>query len=101
VVFPERDMGVRVAKTLVSPRLLDLINLSGDYMMADIAAPQSWVGRTIHDIDIRKRYNVSVLVINRAGDVMMNLTAETRLEAGDDLLMLGHRSDIQRIEELN
>jgi len=33
--------------------------------------------------------------------VMMNLTAETRLEAGDDLLMLGHRSDIQRIEELN
>jgi trk system potassium uptake protein TrkA len=101
VVFPERDMGVRVAKTLVSPRLLDLINVSGDYMMADIVAPASWVGKTIQEIDIRKRYHVSVLVINRAEDVMLNLTAQTRLEAGDNLLILGHRNDIQRIEELS
>ena len=101
VVFPERDMGVRVAKTLVSPRLLDLINVSGDYMMADIVAPASWVGKTIQEIDIRKRYHVSVLVINRAEDVMLNLTAQTRMEAGDNLLILGHRNDIQRIEELS
>ena len=100
VVFPERDMGVRVAKTLVSPRLLDLINLTGDYMMADIAVPASWIGHSLKELDIRKRYNVSVLVVHRDADVMMNLTADTQFLKGDDLLIMGHRSDIERIEAL-
>ncbi|NLD51288.1 MAG: TrkA family potassium uptake protein [Clostridiales bacterium] len=100
VVFPERDMGVRVAKTLVSPRLLDLINLTGDYMMADIAVPASWTGHTLKELDIRKRYNVSVLVVHREGDVLMNLTTDTQFLKGDDLLIVGHRNDIERIEAL-
>ena len=100
VVFPERDMGVRVAKTLVSPRLLDLINLTGDYMMADIAVPASWIGHSLKELDIRKRYNVSVLVVHRDANVMMNLTADTQFLKGDDLLIMGHRSDIERIEAL-
>ncbi|MHC1785957.1 MAG: TrkA family potassium uptake protein [Christensenellales bacterium] len=101
VVFPERDMGIRVAKTLVSPRVLDLISLTGDYTMADITAPGEWVGHTIQEIDIRKRYNVSVLVIHRAKEVLMNLTADTRIQKDDDLLLLGHRSDVERIEKLD
>lgn len=100
VVFPERDMGVRVAKTLVSPRMLDLMNLKGDYMMADLRAPGAWVGRTLGELEIRNRYNVSVLVIHREADVLMSLSADTRIQPGDDLLMLGHRDDIERVEAL-
>ncbi len=101
VVFPERDMGVRVAKSLVSPQILDLMNLKGDYMMADLSAPASWVGHTLGELDIRKRYNVSVLVIHRQSDVLLSLTADTRIQSGDDLLMLGHRDDIARVEGLD
>lgn len=101
VVFPERDMGVRVAKSLVSPQILDLMNLKGDYMMADLRAPVSWVGHTLGELDIRKRYNVSVLVIHRQADVLLSLTADTRIQPGDDLLMLGHRDDIARVEGLD
>lgn len=100
VVFPERDMGVRVAKTLVSPRTLDLMNLSGDYMMADLAAPTSWVGKTLGELDIRKHHNVSVLVIHRAGDVLASLGSSTRVEKGDELLLLGHRSDVDKLENV-
>ena len=97
VVFPERDMGVRVAKTLVSPRVLDLINLTGDYTMADITAPAGWIGRTIQEIDIRKRYNVNLLVIHRGSEVLMSLDADTQIMKGDDLLVLGHRGDVERL----
>lgn len=101
VVFPERDMGTRVAKTLVSPKVLDLINLTGDYTMADIQTPESWIGHTIREIDIRKRFNVNVLGVHRDDDILMSLTAETRILEGDDLLVLGHRSDVERIENLD
>lgn len=101
VVFPERDMGVRVAKTLVSPRLLDLMNLTGDYMMADITAPATWVGHTLGELDVRKKYGVSVLVIHRAADIIMSLSTDTRILRGDDLLILGHRADIERVEALD
>ena len=100
VVFPERDMGIRVAKTLVSPKVLDLINLTGDYTMADIQTPESWIGHSIREIDIRKRFNVNVLGVHRDDDILMNLTAETRILEGDDLLVLGRRSDVERIENL-
>lgn len=100
VVFPERDMGVRVAKTLVSPRVLDLINLTGDYMLADITAPKAWVNHSIAQIDIRKQYHVSVLLIHRNEEVLMNMSPDTVIHAQDDLLVLGHRADVERLEEL-
>ena len=101
VVFPERDMGIRVAKTLVSPKVLDLINLTGDYTMADIQTPESWIGHTIREIDIRRRFNVNVLGVHRDDDILMSLTAETRILEGDDLLVLGRRGDVERIENLD
>lgn len=101
VVFPERDMGMRVAKTLVSPRVLDLINLTGDYTIADIAAPKAWVNHSIAEVDIRKRYNVSVLLIHRGNQVLADVQAQTRILAGDDLLVLGHRSDVERVEKMD
>lgn len=100
VVFPERDMGQRVAKTLVSPRVLDLINLTGDYTLADITAPRAWVNRSIAQVDIRKRYNVSVLLIHRGDEVLMNMSPDTVIREQDDLLVLGHREDVERLEEL-
>lgn len=100
VVFPERDMGIRVAKTLISPRILDLMNLQGDYVMADLVTPQAWAGHTLRELDIRKRHNVTVLIIHRASDVLLNISAETRIEKGDDLLIVGHKSDVERIEDI-
>lgn len=100
VVFPERDMGQRVAKTLVSPRVLDLINLTGDYTLADITAPRGWVNRSIGQIDIRRHHNVSVLLIHRGDEVLMNMSADTLIREQDDLLVLGHRADVERLEDL-
>ncbi len=101
VVFPERDMGIRVAKSLVSPRVIDLINLTGDYTMSDIQTPASWVGRTIREIDIRRRFNVNVLGVHRGDEMLMTPTADIKILKGDDLLVIGHRGDVEHIENLD
>lgn len=100
VVFPERDMGERVAHSLVNPHVLDLINLRADYVIAYMPCPKDWVGKTLHQVDVRKRFQVSVLAIYRKDDMLMDLRADTRLEEGDSLLVLGHREDIERVEKL-
>lgn len=100
VVFPERDGGVRLAKTLISPNVLELINLAGDYMLVDIVAPSSWVGHSLQDIDIRRKYAANVLLINRGNEVMISLQGTTVIQRDDMLLMLGHRKDLEHIEQL-
>lgn len=100
VVFPERDGGVRLAKTLISPNVLELVNLAGDYMLVDIVAPSSWVGRSLQDIDIRRKYAANVLLINRGNEVMISLQGTTVIQRDDTLLMLGHRKDLEHIEQL-
>ncbi|MDI9521243.1 MAG: TrkA family potassium uptake protein [Bacillota bacterium] len=100
VIFPERDMGERVALSLVSPHVLDLINLKGDYLIAYITCPDSWKGRSLKELDIRNRYHVSILAIYRGEDILMNLNADARFDKGDNLLILGSKQNIEKVEGL-
>lgn len=100
VIFAERDMGVRVAKSLIVPHLVDLVNIGGDHALAQLAVPQSWVGKTLAQLDVRRKWGVSIITINREGKVNAALTAETRLLAGDQLLILGLQKDVERVENL-
>lgn len=100
VVFAERDMGVRVAKSLIVPHLVDLVNIGGDHALAQITVPDMWAGKTLADLDVRRKYGVSIITINRDDKVNAALTAETRLQAGDQLLILGLQEDVERVENL-
>lgn len=101
VVFPERDMGQRVAKSLTSPHVLDLINLTGDYSISDISVPKSWVGHTVGELDVRKRYGLNVLMIYRGKEALVSNLTAIPIEGGDELLLIGHRNDLARIENLD
>ena len=100
VVFAERDMGVRVAKSLIVPHLVDLVNIGGDYALAQITVPDDWADKTLASLDVRRKYGVSIVTINHDGKINAALTAETRLYAGDQLLILGLQGDVERVENL-
>jgi trk system potassium uptake protein TrkA len=101
VVFPERDMGVRVAHSLTSPHLLDLINLDDDYALINLTCPQSWVGKSMRELDIRRRYRVLVLAIYHGPQMSMDITPDTKLKPDDKLLILGKRRDVEEVEKLD
>ena len=100
VIFPERDMGARVARSLVSPKMLDLMTLNGDSGVAEIVLPESWSGRTLEDINVRRNYRVTILAVRRGGEMITALSADYRLQSGDTLLVLGEQDDIDGLEGL-
>jgi len=99
VVFPERDMGMRLAKSLLTPNVLELIDLSDDYQLVEIILPMKWVGNTIIGVDVRRKYGISILAIHRGGQFIVSPTPDLMFETGDILLVLGKKDDIDNIDQ--
>lgn len=69
IVYPERDMGSRVAKSLVSTAFTDWIELSSEYSMAETVIPEKWVGKSLAELKVRERYGLNVVGIMRGEEV--------------------------------
>ena len=93
VIFPERDMGQRVARSLV-----DLMALSDDDQIAELTLPTDWADKTIVELNIRRNFGVSVLGIHRGGKFLTSPGAETMLMAGDLLLVMGKKEAISAVQ---
>lgn len=99
VVFPERDMGIRVAHNLISPNTLDFIELAEDYSIMEIIAPEFTVGKTLVELDFRARFGVNVIAIKTGHEFNISPGAEDRIKEGDVLIIIGHNEDIKKLEE--
>nr|WP_232059708.1 MULTISPECIES: TrkA family potassium uptake protein [Kyrpidia] len=99
VVHPERDMGLRVAHNLVSPNILDYIELSPDYSIAEVAAGKGMVGKTLRQLDIRAKYGCNVMAIKRGENINISPLADDRLREQDILVVIGSNEDLRRLEE--
>ena len=97
VVFPEREMGQRVARSLVMPNILDLMELSDGFQVAEVVAPDSWCGRTLVEINVRRNYGVSVIAIHRGTQFIASPGAEEKVQPGDVMVLLGKTKDIEAI----
>lgn len=99
VVFPERDMGARVARSILAPNVLDLMNLSDDYQIVEIHVPEKWVGNSIIGVNVRRHYGLNILAIHREGRFLMSPAPDLLFEEQDTLLVMGRKNDIERLEE--
>lgn len=82
VVFPERDMGVRVAHTMVG-RTVDYIELDEDFVLVETTAPREIVGKTLREAELRRRHDVTVVCVKQPGGRFSYATPETVVGAGD------------------
>lgn len=101
VVFPERDMGQRVAHNLVSSNVLEYIELSPDYSIVEVAAPQMLVGKDLVETDLRGRYEVNVVAIRRGEQLLVPPSPTEKIRAKDVLFVVGANRGVQRLEELD
>lgn len=97
VIFPERDMAQRIARALDAPGIVELIELSGDYRIAEVRVPEKWCGRTLMEINVRRDYGLSVIGIRRAGSFIASPGADALLCSGDLLIVLGRQQEIDAI----
>ncbi len=99
VVFPERDMGMRVAHNLVSSNILDYIELAPDYSIMEIVALDEWLGKTLLEIDIRSKYGVNVMAIKHEHEINVSPISMDRIQNGDVLVVIGHNKDLKKLEK--
>lgn len=98
VVFPERDMGVRVAHNLVSSNILDYIELAPDYSIVEIAALRDWEGKTLSELNMRARYGINVMAIKHGTEINISPNALDVIRKDDVLVVIGHNDDVQKLE---
>ena len=96
VVFPEEQMARWTAVRYSSDHILDYIPLDERYSIIEIQVPQRWVGKTIGQLDVRRQFGVNIMAIKRGTQLDMDIFAETVLEAGVSLLVLGETRALQR-----
>ncbi len=103
VVFPEHEMGVKLAQGLSSSNVLNFIEVSEDYGILELSVPQSWEGKSLKDLDVRNRYHVNIIAI-RKGDAGQELDvapgAGYLLTREDHVVALGRNEDINRLHEV-
>lgn len=100
VIIPEMDVAKKVAKSLISPNVMDYIPLSEDYMILEMAPPNSFLGKTIAELQLRSKYNIEVIAVRDviSGKVHMVPQADFVIKDGEVLVVIGKEEDIQRIK---
>ncbi len=99
VVYPERDMGVRVVHQLISPNILDLIELADDYSVIELSAGNFFNGKTLSELDIRAKFGCNVVAIKSGEKITIAPLATDRIYRGDILIVIGRNEDLQRLRE--
>jgi len=96
VVSPEVEMGQRLAYRLSHPNVLDRVGLSTHTELAELEVPAQYVGKTLVEIDVRRRFDITVIAIQRGGEVISNLRRDEVLRAGEVLVVIGSPDAIAR-----
>ena len=99
VVYPERDMGSRVANNLISANVLDHIELAPGYNIAEVIASDSLIGSSLQELDLRQKFGVNVLAIKTDDGINISPDASDILDSGDVLVIMGREENIEQLKD--
>ncbi len=96
VIEPEKQIAEWAAIRYASDHVLDYIKLDSEYAIYEVPIPGAWAGKSIGQIDIRKKYGVNIMAVKEGGKMNLSITPETILNENKTLLVLGHQNAIQK-----
>lgn len=98
IIFPERDIGIRTANSLIHTNFLERISLGSDYTFAELSIPENWTGKTLLELDLRNQFQINVIGI-KVGENKMEITPDpnTPLEKNSILFVVGNDDDINKL----
>ena len=96
MVYPEKQLAVWTAIRCTSEHILDYIGLDEDWSIFELSVPERWAGRSILQLDLRKKYGINVLGVRRAGKLDMGVGPDTVLDREGSVLVLGRQEMIRK-----
>ncbi|HVL53410.1 MAG TPA: TrkA family potassium uptake protein [Vitreimonas sp.] len=98
VVYPEREMGARVAHLFAFPDVTDYIDVAPGFGIVMLRPPAPFIGRTIGELDLSRRHQLSPIGLRRGGKVTVNPHRDERLTEGDQLILIGRDAGIEALD---
>lgn len=96
VVYPEKQLAAWTATRCTSEHILDYIELDADYSIFELTIPDNWNGKTILQLDIRKKYGINILGLREKGELSMDINPDTVLSKDKSILVLGKQKAVQK-----
>lgn len=96
VVYPEKQLAAWTAIRCTSEHILDYMQLDDNYSIFELEIPVNWNGKTVLQLDIRRKHGINILGIRENGKLNMNITPDTVLSNGKSILILGQQRSVQK-----
>ena len=98
VVYPEKDMAIRLGKRLISSNFLDYIMLDNSVEIRQISVPETMLGASVIELNIRKKYGLNIIAVQNGHETNIEIAPDYRFREGDVLVVIGKIKNIDRME---
>jgi trk system potassium uptake protein TrkA len=99
VVFPEREIGVRIANQLTQDSFVDFMELSDDFSIVEIEVQKKWRGKTLRELDMRNTYGINVIGMRQGDHITITPGADKLLEMGEILIVIGNNKNLSKVSD--
>lgn len=96
IVYPEKQIAEWTAIRYSANHIFDYIQLDETHAIYEISVPENWIGKTVGQLDIRKRYNVNIMALKENGVMNLSISPDTKICKGNTIFVLGSTKDIQK-----
>lgn len=96
VVYPEKQVATWTAIRYTADNVIDFIEINNDYAVFEISVPDEWAGRTVGQLDIRKKHKISIMALKENEEINLDIHSDTVLNKEQSMLVLGNRKDIKK-----
>ena len=97
VVLPERESGIRLAKNLLSSGFIDILDLTNNVSLVEIDVKTEWVGKSLIDLNLRKKYSINVIAIQQKNDVTTDIDPAKPLEETMKMIVVADKTKLERM----
>lgn len=98
VVFPENDSGIRLAKNILSSGFIDIADISEDISIIEISARGEWIGKSLAELELRKKHSINVVAINQQGNTEIDIRPDTVIEEDMKMIVIASKKEIDKLK---
>ena len=99
VVIPESESGTRMARNLLSSGFVDMMELSGDVSLIEVPVKAEWVGKSLIELNLRKKYNINVVAVKNGEAIDVTIDPAAPLQEGGSLVVIAETAKLHKLKE--
>lgn len=101
VIFPEKEMGIRIANNILMGNFFDAVELSTTFSMMEVEVLDSWSGKSLQELDLRRKYKVNVVAVKKSDDLRIDIDPAKPLEKGETLVVIGKNDQLHGLAQMS